>query len=48
MGLIDTYRGHRFIDFGNYLILPRIELDMRSSQMITARISFNTFVRRTF
>jgi|694.fasta_scaffold10926_7 hypothetical protein len=48
MGLIDSYRGHRFIDFGNYLILPRIELDMKSSQMITARISFNTFVRRTF
>ena len=48
IGLIDTYRGHRYIDFGNYLILPRIELDMRSNQMTTARISFNTFVRRTY
>ena len=44
MGLIDSYRGHRFLDFGSYMILPRIELDMRSSQMTTARISFNTFV----
>jgi hypothetical protein len=48
IGLIDSYRGHRFIDFGNYLILPRIELDMKSNQMTTARISFNTFVRRTY
>jgi len=48
IGLIDTYRGHRYIDFGNYLILPRIELDMNSSQMTTARISFNTFVRRSY
>ncbi len=48
IGLIDSYRGHRFIDFGNYLILPRIELDMRSDQMTTARISFNTFVRRSY
>jgi hypothetical protein len=48
IGLIDTYRGHRYIDFGNYLILPRIEMDMKSSQMTTARISFNTFVRRTY
>jgi len=48
IGLIDTYRGHRYIDFGNYLILPRIELDMNSNQMTTARISFNTFVRRSY
>jgi hypothetical protein len=48
MGLIDSYRGHRFLDFGSYMILPRIELDMRSSQMTTARISFNTFVRRSY
>ena len=48
IGLIDSYRGHRQIDFGNYLILPRIEMDMRSSQMTTARISFNTFVRRSY
>lgn len=48
LGLIDSYRGHRFIDFGNYLILPRIELDMRSNQSISARISFNTFVRRSY
>jgi hypothetical protein len=48
IGLIDTYRGHRYIDFGNYLILPRIELDMKSNQMTTARISFNTFVRRSY
>jgi hypothetical protein len=48
IGLIDTYRGHRYIDFGNYLILPRIEMDMRSNQMTTARISFNTFVRRSY
>lgn len=48
IGLIDTYRGHRYIDFGNYLILPRIEMDMKSNQMTTARISFNTFVRRTY
>lgn len=48
IGLIDTYRGHRYIDFGNYLILPRIEMDMKSNQMITARISFNTFVRRSY
>lgn len=48
IGLIDSYRGHRFIDFGNFLILPRIELDMKSSQMTTARISFNTFVRRSY
>lgn len=48
IGLIDAYRGHRYIDFGNYLILPRIELDMRSNQMTTARISFNTFVRRSY
>lgn len=48
IGLIDSYRGHRYIDFGNYLILPRIELDMRSNQMTTARISFNTFVRRSY
>jgi hypothetical protein len=48
IGLIDSYRGHRYIDFGNYLILPRIEMDMRSNQMTTARISFNTFVRRSY
>jgi hypothetical protein len=48
IGLIDTYRGHRYIDFGNYLILPRIEMDMKSNQMTTARISFNTFVRRSY
>ncbi len=48
IGLIDSYRGHRYIDFGNYLILPRIELDMRSNQMTSARISFNTFVRRSY
>jgi hypothetical protein len=48
IGLIDTYRGHRYIDFGNYLILPRIELDMNSNQMTTARISFNTFLRRSY
>lgn len=48
IGLIDGYRGHRYIDFGNYLILPRIEMDMRSNQMTTARISFNTFVRRSY
>jgi hypothetical protein len=48
IGLIDSYRGHRYIDFGNYLILPRIEMDMKSNQMTTARISFNTFVRRTY
>jgi len=48
IGLIDSYRGHRFIDFGNYLILPRIEMDMKSNQMNTARISFNTFVRRSY
>jgi hypothetical protein len=48
IGLIDSYRGHRYIDFGNYLILPRIELDMKSNQMTTARISFNTFVRRSY
>ncbi len=48
MGLVDTYRGHRYIDFGNYLILPRIEMDMKSNQMTTARISFNTFVRRSY
>jgi len=47
-GLIDAYRGHRYIDFGNYLILPRIEMDMRSNQMNSARISFNTFVRRSY
>jgi len=47
-GLIDSYRGDRFIDFGNYLILPRIELDMRTGQLITARISFNTFFRRSY
>ena len=47
-GLIDSYRGHRYIDFGNYLILPRIEMDMRSNQMTTARISFNTFLRRSY
>ena len=48
IGLIDSYRGHRYIDFGNYLILPRIEMDMKSNQMTTARISFNTFVRRSY
>jgi hypothetical protein len=48
IGLIDSYRGHRYIDFGNYLILPRIEMDMKSNQMTTARISFNTFIRRSF
>lgn len=48
IGLIDSYRGSRYIDFGNYLILPRIEMDMKSSQMTTARISFNTFVRRSY
>jgi hypothetical protein len=48
IGLIDGYRGNRYIDFGNYLILPRIEMDMRSNQMTTARISFNTFVRRSY
>ena len=48
IGLIDSYRGHRFIDFGNYLILPRIEMDMKSNQMTTARISFNTFLRRSY
>jgi hypothetical protein len=48
IGLIDSYRGHRYIDFGNYLILPRIEMDMRSNQMTSARISFNTFVRRSY
>lgn len=44
----DRYRGNRYLDFGNYLILPRIELDMRTGQMITARISFNTFIRRSY
>ena len=48
IGLVDSYRGHRYIDFGNYLILPRIEMDMNSNQMTTARISFNTFVRRSY
>jgi len=48
IGLIDSYRGHRYIDFGNYLTLPRIELDMRTNQSISARISFNTFVRRSY
>jgi hypothetical protein len=48
IGLIDSYRGHRYIDFGNYLILPRIEMDMRSNQMTSARINFNTFVRRSY
>ena len=48
MGLVDTYRGHRYIDFGSYMILPRIEMDMKSNQMTTARISFNTFVRRSY
>jgi hypothetical protein len=48
IGLIDSYRGHRYIDFGNYLILPRIEMDMKSNQMTTARISFNTFIRRSY
>ena len=48
IGLIDSYRGNRYIDFGNYLILPRIEMDMRSNQMTSARISFNTFVRRSY
>jgi hypothetical protein len=48
IGLIDSYRGHRYIDFGNYLILPRIEMDMKSNQMTSARISFNTFVRRSY
>jgi hypothetical protein len=48
IGLIDSYRGHRFIDFGSYLILPRIEMDMRANQMTTARISFNTFLRRSY
>lgn len=48
MGLIDTYRGHRYIDFGNYMILPRIEMDMSTNNMTSARISFNTFVRRSY
>jgi hypothetical protein len=48
IGLIDSYRGHRYIDFGSYLVLPRIEMDMKSNQMTTARISFNTFVRRSY
>lgn len=43
----DRYRGNRLIDFGNYIVLPRIELDMRTGQLITARISFSTFIRRS-
>jgi len=44
--LIDTYRGNRSFDFGEYLILPRISLDMGSNKLITAVISFNMFLRR--
>ena len=44
--LIDGYRGLRTFNFGEYLILPRISFDMGSNKMITAVISFNTFLRR--
>jgi hypothetical protein len=44
--LIDGYRGNRSFNFGEYLTLPRISLDMGSNKMITAVISFNMFLRR--
>jgi len=44
--LIDGYKGNRSFNFGEYLTLPRISFDMGSNKMITAVISFNTFLRR--
>ena len=46
--LIDSYRGNRKIDFGSFLVPPRVEFDMRSSQLTQARVSFQAFIRRSY
>lgn len=45
LALQNDYRGDRTLDFGEFLVPPRIEFDTGASKLITARISFNTFVR---
>jgi hypothetical protein len=48
LALIDSYRGNRIFDFGSFLVPPRVEFDMRSSQLNQARVSFQAFVRRSY
>lgn len=48
LGLIDSYKGQRVFDFGSFLVPPRVEFDMRSSQLNQARVSFQAFVRRSY
>lgn len=48
LGLIDSYKGTRVFDFGSFLVPPRIEFDMRSSQLNQGRVSFQAFVRRSY
>ena len=45
LALQNDYRGDRTLDFGEFLVPPRIEFDTGASKLITARISFNTFIR---
>lgn len=46
--LMDSYRGNRSIDFGSFLVPPRVEFDLRSNQLTQARVSFQAFIRRTY
>jgi hypothetical protein len=48
LALIDSYRGNRVFDFGSFLVPPRVEFDMRSSQLTQARVSFQAFIRRSY
>ena len=47
LALQNDYRGERILDFGEFLVPPRIEFDTGANKLVTARISFNTFARRT-
>lgn len=48
LSLIDSYRGNRSIDFGSFLVPPRVEFDLRASQLTQARVSFQAFIRRSY
>jgi hypothetical protein len=47
LNILNQYRGNRFMNFGEFLVLPRISLNMNANQNITASVNFTTFVRRS-
>lgn len=39
--------GNRILNLGDYIFQPRVELDMKSNQIITGKVTFQTMFRRS-